>query len=78
MPAKDEKENGDEVEHNVVEWEEGIWQVSRRTTECQRRGKWGATIQERDAGRPFLQGDSRGWGTIDYSNTTSFDRSDCL
>lgn len=24
MPAKDEKENGDEVEHNVVEWEEGI------------------------------------------------------
>lgn len=62
MPAKDEKENGDEVEHNVMEWEEGIWQVSRRTTECQRRGKWGATIQERDAGSPFLQGDSRGWG----------------
>lgn len=30
MPAKDEKENGDEVEHNVVEWEEGIWQVSRK------------------------------------------------
>lgn len=23
MPAKDEKENGDEVEHNVVEREEG-------------------------------------------------------
>lgn len=70
MPAKDEKENGDEVEHNVVEREEG---ASDRYhggphnatagelgshPETAPRGTWG-TIQELDAGRVC---DSQCWG----------------
>lgn len=80
------KENGDEVEHNVVEREEG---ASDRYhggphnatagelgghPETTPRGTWG-TIQELDAGRVCDYWATPNAGaTIDYTNTISFDR----
>lgn len=57
MPAKDEKENGDEVEHNVVEWEEGIWHLTSENHRMPTPGEMGSNHSGTGRGQPV----STGW-----------------